>query len=60
MTKNHQATMPKAKTKAEPIIMRKRIGSTTFEVAVYFSGTDRDKTEDKVFRLIESEVRKLA
>jgi hypothetical protein len=52
--------MPKIKSKAEPIIMRKRIGSTTFEVAVHFSGTGKDRPEDKIFRLIEGEVRKLA
>ncbi len=60
MTPNKQATMPELKTKAEPLIMRKRIGSTTLQVAVHFSGTGHDKPEDKVFRLIESEVRKLA
>jgi hypothetical protein len=60
MKSNHQAMMPKVKTTAEPIIMRKRIGSTTFEVAVHFSGTGQDKPEDKIFRLIEGEVRKLA
>jgi hypothetical protein len=60
MTTSQQAMMPEVNRKAEPIILRKRIGSTTFEVAVHFSGTGQDKPEDKIFRLIEGEVRKLA
>ena len=34
----------------------KRIGSTTYEVSVYFSDASRESMGDKVLRLIESEV----
>ena len=44
----------------EPIMLKKRIGSTTFVVAVHFSQTDKKSIEDKVFGLIESEVRRSA
>jgi len=42
---------------AEPTMLSKRIGSTTFVVAVHFSRTDKESMQDKVLRLIESEVR---
>jgi hypothetical protein len=41
---------------AEPVKIVKRIGSTTFVVAVHFSQTDRETIQDKVKRLIEQEV----
>ena len=44
----------------EPLKLRKRIGSTTFVVAVHFSQTDRETMQDKVRRLIEQEVSKSA
>jgi hypothetical protein len=50
-------TMP---AEAEPLILRKRIGSTTFLVTVRFSQTSKETMEDKLLRLIESEVRKSA
>ena len=43
---------------AEPIAIQKRIGSTTYVVSVHFSKTSRETMEDKIFRLIEREVRK--
>jgi len=45
---------------AEPVKIVKRIGSTTFVVAVHFSQTDNEPMRDKVKRLIESEVRESA
>ena len=45
---------------AEPVKFEKRIGSITFVVAVHFSQTNKETMEDKVLRLIESEVRKTA
>ena len=46
------ATMPK---KAEPIELRKRVGSTMFIVNVRFNDTSKETIEDKILRLIESE-----
>ncbi|GHV28525.1 hypothetical protein FACS1894167_05740 [Synergistales bacterium] len=43
--------------KAEPHKLRKRIGSTTIEVSVYFSETAKETYEDKILRLMEREVR---
>jgi hypothetical protein len=45
---------------AEPIILRKRIGSVTFEVAVQYSATSRETMTDKLLRLMEREVKKSA
>ena len=44
----------------EPVMMQKRIGSTTYVVAVHFSQTSKETMQDKVLRLIESEVRESA
>jgi len=55
-----QSVMPKEVKTAEPVNLRKRIGSTTFEVAVHFSRTSQETLEDKVLRLIEREVCKRA
>lgn len=41
--------------RVEPHIMRKRIGSTVYEVSVYFSETSKETLEDKIKRLIERE-----
>jgi hypothetical protein len=43
--------------KAEPHKLRKRIGSTTIEVSVYFSENAKETYEDKILRLMEREVR---
>ena len=40
---------------AEPIIFRKRFGSTTFRVAVYFNPNAKETAADKIMRLIRSE-----
>jgi len=44
-------------THAEPLKFSKRIGSTTFIVAVHQSKTSRETAQDKVKRLIKREVR---
>jgi len=36
----------------------KRIGSTLYKVEVYFKNDAKEKLEDKILRLIESEVKK--
>ena len=58
-----------AETRSEPVQLRERtpnsqdfvlresrIGSTTYEVSVHFSKTSKETLEDKILRLIESEV----
>ena len=45
---------------AEPVNLTKRIGSTTYVVAVHFSRTSKETVEDKLFRLIEREVENVA
>ena len=44
----------------EPLMLRKRIGSTMFTVNVHFSNISTETLEDKLFRLIEREVDKNA
>ena len=39
----------------KPVIMLKRIGPTTYEVAVHFSETSKETMGDKVTRLIRRE-----
>ena len=46
--------------RAEPSEFNKKIGSTTYVVAVYSSRTSTETLEDKILRLIESEVRESA
>ena len=45
---------------AEPVEMRKRIGSTDYVVTVYFSKTSKETIEDKLRRLIVEEVKDIA
>jgi len=45
---------------AEPINLTKRIGSTTYVVAVHFSQTSKETLEDKLIRLMEREVENAA
>ena len=40
----------------KPVIMLKRIGSTTYQVAVHFSTTSHETMNDKVTRIIRREV----
>ena len=44
----------------EPLTMQKRVGSTTYVVNVRFGAKCAETLEDKLLRLIESEVRKNA
>jgi len=44
-------------THAEPVKFSKRIGSTTYTVAIHFSQTSKETAQDKLRRLIEHEVR---
>ena len=39
----------------EPQTLRKRIGSTVYEVSIHFSETNKETIEDKILRLIERE-----
>ena len=54
------ASMLGKDTEAEPVMLQRRIGSTTYVVSVRFSQTSRETMQDKVLRLIESEVSKVA
>jgi hypothetical protein len=47
-------------TGSEPIMLRRRIGSTTFLVSVRFSEQAAETPEDTVLRLIEREVNQVA
>jgi len=40
----------------EPLRLRKRIGSTTYMVAVRFSDNNTETLEDRILRMIEGEV----
>ena len=44
----------------EPIKLRKRIGSTMYIAKVIYNPTATETAQDKLLRLIESEVSKLA
>jgi len=45
---------------SESVKLRKRIGSTTYEVLVNFSENATESMEDKLLRIIEREVTKIA
>lgn len=47
-------------TEAEPVKLQKRIGSTTFVVSIRFSDKPTETLEQKLLRIIESEVDKIA
>jgi len=40
----------------KPLVMRKRIRSTTYDVYVYFSKTSRETLKDKIVRMARNEV----
>ncbi|WP_079988099.1 transposon-encoded TnpW family protein [Anaerotruncus rubiinfantis] len=48
------------KVKSEEEQFSERISSTTYLVSVHFSKTGKETFEDKIMRLIESEVKKTA
>jgi len=54
------AREPGDAAKAEPYKYSKKIGSTTYVVAVHFSQTSRETVQDKALRLIMQEVSKTA
>ena len=43
-----------------PMVLHKRIGTTTYVVSVRFDNTGKEKMEDKIFRLIEREMKRNA
>jgi hypothetical protein len=45
---------------AKPPTFQKRIGSTTYRVIVHFNEAAKETAEDKLLRLMESEVREIA
>jgi hypothetical protein len=51
-----QYTLKSQNGQVKPVIMRKRIGSTTYRVNVHFSETSRETMNDKVSRMIHREV----
>ena len=56
-TDNAGAWTQGRKTEAEPIKMQKRIGSTTYQVNVYFSPIATETMDDKILRLVRNEIR---
>jgi ribosomal protein S7 len=42
-------------TQPQPMLITKRIGSTTYHVTVHFSRTSRETIDDKIIRLIRNE-----
>ncbi|GHU96058.1 hypothetical protein FACS1894208_10000 [Clostridia bacterium] len=46
-----------AEPRRESRTITRRIGSTDFEIAVFFSDTNRETLNDKISRLIKSETR---
>jgi hypothetical protein len=52
---NNGAAEKPGKERAKPRKLRKRIGSTTYEVSIHFSETSTETLEDKILRLIERE-----
>ena len=49
------AWTPDRRAGAEPVTLQKRIGSTTYQVNVYFSQTSTETLDDKVLRLIRND-----
>ena len=47
-----------AEPRRESRTITRRIGSTDFEITVFFSDTNKETLNDKVTRLIKSEARK--
>ena len=51
-----QYTLPARAGQSETATILKRIGSTTYTVAIHFSNTSRETINDKVTRIIRREV----
>jgi hypothetical protein len=60
MNTTDETSAAKTPKEAEPIMLLKRIASTTYEVSVHFSKDSKETLEDKLLRLIEREVKNSA
>ena len=58
-TKGADAANP-LRREGEPVKLRRRIGSTTYTLAIHFSETATETAEEKVLRMIEREVERNA
>jgi len=56
----NKATSEVKTRKNEPPKFQMRIGSTVYNVSVHYSRTSEETVEDKIFKMMESEVRKTA
>ena len=52
--------VPEKENSQKTMTMLERIGSTVYEVSIHFSENQTEPLEDKVLRLIEREVDKIA
>ena len=59
-TAKTSAATTRGNAHAEPVKLRRRIGSTTFIVNVHFSNESNERAETKILRLIKQEVRSIA
>jgi hypothetical protein len=55
MQTNKIKTVDKPEQAEQPHLLKK-IGSTTYEVSIYFSKTSKETISDKILRLIKTEV----
>ena len=46
------------KSTDKPLLLTKRIGSTTYKVSVHFSQTSKEPMGDKIIRMIEKDAAK--
>lgn len=46
------------KSTDKPLLLTKRIGSTTYKVSVHFSQTSKETMGDKIIRMIEKDAAK--
>ena len=51
------ATAQSKTAQAKPPMFTKRIGSTVYRVSIHFNDTSTETVEDKILRLMKSEVR---
>jgi hypothetical protein len=56
-TTNGAAKTAEREFEREPLMLKKRIGSTEYLISVRYSPSAKETLEDKILRLIESEVR---
>ncbi len=56
VTKNAVVTAREKIIPAEPPMTRMRIGSTVYEVRVYFNQDAKERMEDKVMRLVRNDL----